>query len=67
VVYDQYDAQSCSGRNELYAGTADVAACAAGTTQIAVLAVILGKFVDMERSIVPEASRCARQAEDIRC
>ena len=29
LVYDQYDAQGCSGRNELYAGTADVATCAA--------------------------------------
>ena len=37
------------------------------TTLIAVLAVILGTFIDMERPAVPEGSWRARQSRDNRC
>ena len=36
------------------------------TTPIAVLAVILGKFIDVERSAVPEGSGRARKSRDNR-
>jgi MFS-type transporter involved in bile tolerance (Atg22 family) len=36
------------------------------TTLIAVLAVILGKFIDVERSAVPEGSWRARKSRDNR-
>ena len=57
---------------ELMESIIDGASCSEPTTSslttlIAVLAVILGTFIDMERPAVPEGSWRARQSRDNRC